>query len=122
MLLRPLDFGKSIFNWSGDRNQSDATSTLWVRRAQVGKPTIVRLRSGEAELWIQVARKAKSGAERDRSAAFDCVGVGIDNFTSDTIAVEGLITLDGVPATSKFLVVFFEPLLGVLVVTNSKTG
>ncbi|CAB4569385.1 unannotated protein [freshwater metagenome] len=82
----------------------------------------MRLRSGKAELWIQVTRKAKSGAEWNRSAAFDCVGVGIDNFASDTIAVEGLITLDCVPATSKFLVVFFEPLLGVLVVTNSKTG
>ncbi|CAB4569403.1 unannotated protein [freshwater metagenome] len=30
VLLRPLNFGKSIFNWSGDRNQSDATATLWV--------------------------------------------------------------------------------------------
>jgi hypothetical protein len=82
----------------------------------------VCLRSGKAEFWIQVARKAKPGAEWNRGAAFDCVGVGIDNFASDTVAVKRLVTLDGVPTTCKFLVMFFEPLLGVLVVADSKTS
>ncbi|CAB4809689.1 unannotated protein [freshwater metagenome] len=121
VLLRPLDFGKRVFNRTGDRNKRNATTTIRVCRAQVGKPTVMGLGTGKTKFGIEIAGKTETSTERNGSAAFDRVGIGIHNLGSDTVTIESLITLDGIPATSEFLVVFFEPLLGVLVVAHTES-
>ena len=80
------------------------------------------LRTGEAQFGIEITRETQTGAERNRRAALHGVGIGVDDLTGDTVAVEGLITLDGIPSTGEFLVVLLEPLLRVLLVAHTQTG
>ena len=89
-------------------------------RAQVGEPTVVRLRAGQSQYRIHVARQSEASTERHAGAALDGIGVGEHHFTSNAIAVEFEVATVGIPTTAQGFFVLFEPLLGVVLVAYTK--
>ena len=81
----------------------------------------MRLGAGQTELGVEITGESETGTEGHGGAALDRVGIGVDDLAGHTVGVEGLVALDGVPATGQLLIVILEPLLRVLVVADTES-
>ena len=118
--MRTPDLGDAGVDVVQDRRDGEAATTVGTVGAQLGQPPVVRACAGHEQLAVDFAADAEPRAERRRRATAHGVGVGEDDLTGDTVGVELLVAVRGVPTAFEPLFVLLVPLLDELVLVATR--